>query len=119
MAYLTLVVTVLGLACQNFALRRLDASQVATVGNAAPLLTVLWGVWLFGETVTPALAVGGALTLGGIFWTGHTSRRARLASRLDGGVAADPEATLRAVRVPTALSVECGRGILAPPSQGG
>ena len=71
LVYLTLVVTVLGLACQNQALRRLDASQVATVGNASPILTVLWGVWLFHETVTPALVVGGALTLGGILWTGR------------------------------------------------
>jgi drug/metabolite transporter (DMT)-like permease len=69
MAHLALVVTVVGLACQNQALRRLDASQVATVGNAAPLLTVLWGVWLLGESLTPALALGGALVLGGIVWT--------------------------------------------------
>jgi drug/metabolite transporter (DMT)-like permease len=69
MAHLALVVTVVGLSCQNQALRRLDASQVAAVGNAAPLLTVLWGVWLLGESVTPMLAVGGALVLGGIVWT--------------------------------------------------
>ncbi|MFO0949906.1 MAG: DMT family transporter [Isosphaeraceae bacterium] len=69
LAFLTLVVTVFALAFQNLALRRLDASQVATFGNAAPVLTVLWGVWLFGESITPALALGGALTLGGIFWT--------------------------------------------------
>lgn len=69
LAYLTLIVTVVGLAFQNLAMRRLDASQVATFGNAAPVLTVLWGVWLFGETVTPALGVGGALTLAGIFCT--------------------------------------------------
>jgi drug/metabolite transporter (DMT)-like permease len=66
LAYLTLVVSVVGLTFQNLAMRRLEASQVATFGNAAPLLTVLWGVWLFGETVTPALALGGVLTLGGI-----------------------------------------------------
>ncbi len=69
--YLALVVSVVGLACQNVALRWLDASQVATVGNAAPLLTVLWGVSLLGETMTPALVAGGALTLGGIVWTGR------------------------------------------------
>jgi drug/metabolite transporter (DMT)-like permease len=69
LVFLTLVVTVVGLAFQNLALRRLDASQVATFGNAAPVLTVIWGVWLFGEKVTPALALGGALTLGGILWT--------------------------------------------------
>jgi drug/metabolite transporter (DMT)-like permease len=69
LAYLTLVVTVFGLACQNQALRRLDASEVATVGNAAPILTVFWGIWLFHEAVTPALILGGTLTLGGILWT--------------------------------------------------
>ncbi len=80
--FLTFVVTVVGLAFQNFAMRRLDASQVASFGNAAPLLTVFWGIWLFGESVTPALLVGGALTLGGILWT---SRPARTASRTASG----------------------------------
>jgi drug/metabolite transporter (DMT)-like permease len=75
LAYLTLVATLCSLALQNLALRRLDASQVATFGNAAPLLTVLWGIWLFGETVSPALVLGGVLTLGGIFWTGHGKTR--------------------------------------------
>ena len=35
------------------------------LGNAAPLLTVLWGVWLFRESISPAFVVGGTLTLGG------------------------------------------------------
>ncbi len=76
LAFLTLVVSVLGLSCQNQALRRLDASQVAAVGNLAPLLTVVWGILLFGEEVTPALALGGALTLGGVVWAGRPPRRA-------------------------------------------
>ena len=75
LAHLTLVVSLFGLACQNQALRRLDASQVATVGNAAPLLTVIWGIWLLGETVTPALILGGALTLGGILWSSRPRPR--------------------------------------------
>lgn len=75
LVYLTLVVTIFGLACQNQAMRRLDASQVATFGNAAPILTVIWGIWLFHETVTPALVLGGLLTLGGIFWTIRPRRR--------------------------------------------
>ncbi|MBX6315205.1 MAG: DMT family transporter, partial [Isosphaeraceae bacterium] len=49
LAYLTLIVSLLGLACQNRALHRLDASQVAAVGNLAPILTVVWGVLLLGE----------------------------------------------------------------------
>ncbi|MEJ7637124.1 MAG: DMT family transporter, partial [Singulisphaera sp.] len=66
---LTLIVTLFGLAFQNQALRRLDASQVATFGNIAPLLTIVWGAWLFHEPITPALVVGGVLTLSGILWT--------------------------------------------------
>jgi drug/metabolite transporter (DMT)-like permease len=69
LAYLALIVSVIGLACQNQALRRLDASQVAVVGNASPLLTVLWGVSFLGEALTPTLIGGGILILGGILWT--------------------------------------------------
>jgi drug/metabolite transporter (DMT)-like permease len=93
LAYLTLIVSVIGLAFQNLALRNLDASQVATFGNAAPVLTVVWGVWLFGEAVTPALILGGSLTLGGILWTsrpGRASARGRLAP--DRPLAARPPA---------------------------
>lgn len=73
--HITLVVSVLGLFCQSVALRRLDASEVATVGNAAPLLTVVWGRVFLGEVITPFLLIGGALTLGGILWTGRSSTR--------------------------------------------
>jgi drug/metabolite transporter (DMT)-like permease len=76
LAYLTLVVTVVGLAFQSLAMRRLDASQIATFGNAAPVLTVAWGAWLFGEEVTPALVLGGILTLLGI--AGATGRPSSL-----------------------------------------
>lgn len=69
--YLALVVSIVGLACQNLALKSLDASQVATVGNLAPLLTIVWGVVLLGESVTSTLAVGGALTLTGALWAGR------------------------------------------------
>ena len=68
LAVLGLIITPLGWAFQNLSLRRFDASQVATFSNGSPFLTVVWGIWLFGELLTPALVVGGALTLGGIYW---------------------------------------------------
>ena len=74
LAFLTLVVSVFGLTFQNQALRRFDASQVAAVGNLAPLLTVVWGVLLLGEEVTPTLILGGALTLGGALWAASARR---------------------------------------------
>jgi drug/metabolite transporter (DMT)-like permease len=71
---LGLVITPLGWAFQNLSLRRFDASQVATFSNGSPVLTIVWGMWLFGEQLTPALIAGGALTLGGIYWASRTKR---------------------------------------------
>jgi drug/metabolite transporter (DMT)-like permease len=71
LAVLTLFITPVNLACQNLAMRRLDASQVANFSNISPILTVAWGAWLFGEAITPSLVIGGALTLAGVFWTGR------------------------------------------------
>src|SRR5262249_25251792 len=71
---LTLFIAPVNLACQNLALRRLDASQVANFSNVAPVLTVLWGAWLFGEAITPSLVLGGGLALTGVVWTSRRSR---------------------------------------------
>ena len=68
LAVLGLIITPLGWAFQNLSLRRFDASQVATFSNGSPVLTIVWGMWLFEEVLTPALIAGGALTLGGIYW---------------------------------------------------
>ena len=76
LAVLGLFITPLGWAFQNLSLRRFDASQVATFSNGSPFLTVVWGIWLLGEPLTPALVVGGALTLGGIYWASRARRPA-------------------------------------------
>jgi drug/metabolite transporter (DMT)-like permease len=68
LAFLGMFVTPFGWAYQNMALRRFDATQVATFSNAAPILTVIWGMWLFGETLKTTLVVGGVLTMAGIYW---------------------------------------------------
>ncbi|WP_165067848.1 DMT family transporter [Paludisphaera rhizosphaerae] len=75
LAVLAFGITPVNLALQNLALRRLDASQVAAFSNVAPVLTVVWGVWLFHEVLSPALLVGGALTLAGVFWTSRPAPR--------------------------------------------
>jgi drug/metabolite transporter (DMT)-like permease len=77
LAILSLLVTPLNLALQNLSLRRLDASQVATFSNLAPVLTVVWGVWFFHEILSPSLIVGGILVLGGIFWTSRPVPQSR------------------------------------------
>jgi drug/metabolite transporter (DMT)-like permease len=75
LAFLTLFITPVNLACQNLALRQLDASQVANFNNVSPILTVVWGAWLFGEAMTPSLILGGTLTLAGVIWTGRSRPR--------------------------------------------
>jgi drug/metabolite transporter (DMT)-like permease len=77
LAVLGLVITPLGWAFQNLSLRRFDASQVATFSNGSPMLTIIWGMWLFEELLTPALIAGGALTLGGIYWASRAKRPAQ------------------------------------------
>ncbi len=74
LAYLAVVVSIGGLAFQNLAMRNLDASQVATFGNVAPLMTIGWGYLLFDERITPLAAVGGTLVLAGIVWSSRPSR---------------------------------------------
>jgi drug/metabolite transporter (DMT)-like permease len=75
LAYLAVVVSIGGLAFQNLSMRALDASQVATFGNVAPLLTVLWGCLLFDERISPIAGVGGTLVLLGIAWSSRPSRK--------------------------------------------
>jgi drug/metabolite transporter (DMT)-like permease len=75
LAYLAVVVSIAGLAFQNLSMRSLDASQVATFGNVAPLLTIGWGYLLFHERITPVAALGGALVLAGIAWSSRPARK--------------------------------------------
>jgi drug/metabolite transporter (DMT)-like permease len=47
-------------------LERIEASRASVVSTAEPAVTVLLGVVLLGESVTPAVAGGGALVLAGV-----------------------------------------------------
>ena len=75
LAYLAVVVSLGGLTAQNLAMRALDASQVASFGNVAPLLTVLWGYLLFHERTSVVAGFGGALVLFGVARSSGPSRR--------------------------------------------
>jgi drug/metabolite transporter (DMT)-like permease len=116
LAFLALFVTPVGQACQNLALRRLDASQVANFSNASPLLTVVWGIWLFGEALTPALVIGGILTFCGISWTGRLRRRPRTGAIETVLAAAKPEIGLRKDGL---LGQGARASFFPPPAKGG
>ncbi len=52
---------------------------MATFGNVAPLLTMLWGHLLFAERLTPALALGGGLVMLGLLGASRPIGRAVVA----------------------------------------
>ncbi len=68
LAVLALIITPLGWAFQNLSMGRFDASQVATFANGSPVLTIVWGIWLMGESLTASLVAGSVLTVVGIYW---------------------------------------------------
>ena len=49
------------------AIERLGAATVAQTGMVGPLSTILMGVWLLGEPLTPVMVAGTALVLAGIY----------------------------------------------------
>lgn len=98
-AHLIVVVTVFGLALQNVAMKRLDASQVAAVGNLAPILTIVWSVLLFGDKVTAPLVIGGALALSGVFFANRPGKRAKSVGTTLEPVASAPMGAIRSASV--------------------
>jgi drug/metabolite transporter (DMT)-like permease len=65
--YLGAVPTALGFATWTFALRRTSAGRMAAITYLIPLVAILLGWALLGETPTRLAAVGGALCLAGVY----------------------------------------------------
>ena len=57
------------------AIERLGAATVAQTGMIGPLSTILMGVWLLGEALTPVMVVGTALVLTGIYVFTHQRKK--------------------------------------------
>ena len=57
------------------AVERLGAATVAQTGMIGPLSTILMGVWLLGEPLTPVMVAGTALVLTGIYVFTHQVKR--------------------------------------------
>ena len=49
------------------AIERIGAPMTAQTGMIGPVSTILLGVWLLGEPLTPWVMAGTALVLGGIW----------------------------------------------------
>jgi drug/metabolite transporter (DMT)-like permease len=66
MIYLGLAPTALGFATWAFALRRMNAGRLASLAYLIPVVAILLGWALLGETPPGLAAVGGALCLAGV-----------------------------------------------------
>jgi drug/metabolite transporter (DMT)-like permease len=69
MTFLALGCTVYAYAVWNIALTKLEASSTAAWVYVVPLFSLTWGWILLGERLTPWVALGGALVLGGVILT--------------------------------------------------
>jgi drug/metabolite transporter (DMT)-like permease len=64
--YSGIVSSAFGFVIWNYALRQIGPTRAATYNNFTPLVAAAAGTLILGETITPALLVGGALTLIGV-----------------------------------------------------
>ncbi|WP_184709269.1 DMT family transporter [Comamonas odontotermitis] len=68
------VCTALPVLLVMLAIERLGAATVAQTGMIGPLSTILMGVWLLGEALTPVMVAGTALVLVGIYVFTHQTK---------------------------------------------
>ncbi len=66
LAYLIVMTVVVGYFCWNYALGRLDASQVAVMANGQPVATTILAALVMGEQITLWFVVGGVITITGV-----------------------------------------------------
>ena len=66
MIYLGLAPTALGFATWAYALRRMNAGRLASLAYLIPVVAILFGWALLGETPPSLAAAGGALCLTGV-----------------------------------------------------
>ena len=65
--YLAVVPTSVSVVVYFNLLQRVQASQAATSLFLIPVFSIVWAVWLLGESVTPAMLMGGGLIIAGVW----------------------------------------------------
>lgn len=76
-AYLVVFGSVLTFIAFIYALQHLPAEINSIYAYINPIVAVILGSLLFGEPVTTALGIGGAVTLGGLYMVNYSLRKAR------------------------------------------
>ncbi len=65
--YLGVVVTFGGYGCYNYGISRLGAGRAAAFCNLIPVVTLIMGVWILGESLTTTQYTACVLVLGGVY----------------------------------------------------
>lgn len=73
--YLAVVPTSVSVVVYFYLLQRVQASQAATSLFLIPVFAIIWAVVLLGESVTPAMLVGGGLIISGVWLAIYEKRQ--------------------------------------------
>lgn len=77
-AYLVIIGSVLTFIAFIYMLQKLPAEINSIYAYVNPIVAVLLGAIIFGEPLTIAIAIGGAITLGGLYMVNYSMRKAKI-----------------------------------------
>lgn len=77
-AYLVIIGSVLTFIAFIYMLQRLPPEINSIYAYVNPIVAVLLGALIFGEQLTIAIAIGGGITLGGLYLVNYSMRKAKL-----------------------------------------
>jgi drug/metabolite transporter (DMT)-like permease len=77
-AYLVIIGSVLTFIAFIYMLQKLPPEINSIYAYVNPIIAVLLGAIIFGEPLTIAIAIGGAITLGGLYMVNYSMRKAKL-----------------------------------------
>jgi drug/metabolite transporter (DMT)-like permease len=77
-AYLVIIGSILTFIAFIYALQKLSPELTSIYAYINPIVAVLLGSLIFGETLTMAIAMGGGVTLCGLYMVNYSMRRAKL-----------------------------------------
>jgi len=76
--YLVIIGSVLTFVAFIYALQHLPPEISSIYAYINPIIAVLFGALIFGESLTIAIAIGGAITLSGLYLVNYSIRKARV-----------------------------------------
>lgn len=76
-AYLVIIGSVLSFIAYIYMLQNLPAEINSIYAYINPIVAVLLGAFIFGESLNMAIAIGGAITIFGLYMVNHSIRKAR------------------------------------------